>query len=515
MKKTKEKISTQHTQIPSAVTPDVPDDLDDPEHKNDSTLITPPDPFEEQFGHLITVDGDKVKLNQPAIAAKFAKDMNVRYSENDSQFNEFDGAGGIWNKITRKVAMWLVSVFLKTLADTMKVPELLLKRTPALMNGILQFVEGHALMGAPPPPSAKLVPVANGVLDLSGAEPVLREYRMEDFFKGKHSHPYVPGAKCERFLNELLRPALPDPDDVKFLQRDFGRQLVAGNDAQTITLLVGEGGSGKTILMSIMEIMLMSERFGYLRPDQLNGRFETDSFRGKSILVGKDVNTDYLDNDGAPMLKSLTGADRIESEKKYGGKFSMRGEFYVTITANKKPLIKIQGDAKAWRRRVRYIDFSREIPAHIIPKFDEDLIRDEGAGILSWLVDGYMAHQEELREHGTLKLTEAQQRRVDDWLMESGGVNAFVRAHIVKGPGNVTVQEIWQSYTQFATARGWRIPSQQKFFTKLPEVMLELFGVERDNHITRDKAAVRGFVGVRFLVKETPDVQAQASKEAE
>ena len=491
--------SIQHSQTPSAVTPDVPDDLDDPEQENDSALSTPPELVVE---HLITVDGDKVKLNQPAIAAKFARDMNVRYSEDDSQFNEFDVAEGIWKKISRKVAMWMVTVFLKTLAETMKVPELLLKRTPALMNGILQFVEGHALMGAPPPPSAKLVPVANGVLDLAGAEPVLREYRMEDFFKGKHSHPYVPGAKCERFLNELLRPALPDPDDVKFLQRDFGRQLVAGNDAQTITLLVGEGGSGKTILMSIMEIMLMSERFGYLRPDQLNGRFETDSFRGKSILVGKDVNTDYLDNDGAPMLKSLTGADRIESEKKYGGKFSMRGEFYVTITANKKPLIKIQDDDKAWRRRVRYINFSREMPDHIIAKLDEELIREEGAGILSWLVDGYKAHQVELGEHGTLTLTEAHQKRVDDWLMESDGVNAFVRAHIVKKPGNVTVQEIWQVYTQFASARGWQIPSQQKFFTKLPEVMLELFGVERDNHITRDKAAVRGFNGVKFVGEE-------------
>lgn len=475
---------------------------DDPEQNIDSTLSTPPDPFEDEFGHLITVDGDKVKLNQPAIAAKFASDMNVRYSEDDSQFHAFDSDKGFWKKISRKVAMWMVTVFLKTMAATMKVPELLLKRTPALMNGILQFVEGHALMGAPPPPSAKLVPVANGVLDLSGPKPVLREYRMADFFKGKHSHPYVPGAKCERFLNELLRPALPDPDDVTFLQRDFGRQLVDGNDAQTITLLEGEGGSGKSLLMSIMEIMLIPERFGYLRPKELDGRFETYSLRGKPILVGKDVNINYLDNDGAQMLKSLTGADRIESEKKYGGKFSMRGEFYVTITANKRPLIKNQDDAKAWLRRLRHVNFSREIPDHIITKLDEELIREEGVGILSWLVDGYMAHQEELRDHGTLKLTEAQQRRVDDWLMESEGAKGFTRSHIVKGPSTVTVQEIWKAYTDHASVRGWRIPSQQKFFTKLPEVMLELFGVEKDNHIMRNGKGVHGFKGVKFVGEE-------------
>lgn len=478
------------------------DDLDDSEQKIDSSPNTPPDPFEEQFGHLITVDGEKVKLNQPAIAAKFARDMNVRYSENDSQFHSFDTDEGFWKKISRKVAMWMVTVFLKSLAETMDVPELLLKRTPALMNGILQFVEGHALLGASPPPSAKLVPVANGVLDLSGAEPFLREYRMEDFFTFKLSVPYVPGSKCERFLNELIRPALPDPDDVDLLKRDLGRQLVAGNDAQTISLIVGEGGSGKSVLVSIMESLLGPEKFGYLRSDKLTSRFETHGFHEKSTLVGKDVKPDYLDNDGASMIKSLTGADRIETEKKYGGKFALRGGFYVMITANSRLPIKLQDDARAWRRRLVCYHFSRETPAHIIAKFDEDLIREEGVGILSWLVDGFMAHQEELHERGTLKLTEAQQKRVDDWLMESEGAKAYARSHIVKGPGTITVQEIWKAYADYSRARDWHIPSQQKFFTKLPEVMLELFRVEKDNHIMRNGKGVHGFKGVKFVREE-------------
>jgi P4 family phage/plasmid primase-like protien len=479
-----------------------PKPADNPAQKIDPAPDTPPDPFEDQFGHLITVDGDKVKLNQPAIAAKFARHMNVRYSQNESQFNEFDGAEGIWKKITRKVAMWLVTVYLETLADTMKVPELLLKRTPALTSGILQFVEGCAPMGAPPPPSAKLMPMANGVLELLTAEPVLREYRQEDFFTYKLSVSYVPRGKCERFLNELIRPALPNPDDLFLLQRDLGRQLFAGNDAQTITILQGEGGSGKSVLISILEAIIGLSKIGYLRSNQLTGRFETHGFIGKSTLVGKDVLPDYLNNQGAAVIKSLTGADRIQTEQKYGGKHDMRGIFYVIITTNGRLTIKLHGDMKAWRRRLVVYEFSRQTPDKIIPNFDKVLLHEEGNAIFSWLVQGYLAHHEELKEHGTLKLTPTQQQRVDDWLEEGDALRVFAKASIQKGVGTITVAEIWDSFIAFAGKRNWRMFGEQKFHEDFKAVMLELFGVAKSNHIRRLGVEVRGYRGVQFIKEE-------------
>ena len=110
----------------------------------------------------------------------------------------------------------------------------------------------------------------------------------------------------------------------------------------------------------------------------------------------------------------------------------------------------------------------------------------------------YFEHQKELAECGRFKLTEEQARRVEDFLLESEGERAFVRMSIVKGPGTLTVDEIWRAYQQFARERKWTIPSSQKFFTMLPEAMMEYFGVERDNHITRNGKAVRGFRHVSF-----------------
>ena len=488
---------------PTLSTNSNPDDLDDPETKTES------DPIQTEHGPLLIIDDKTVKLNQPAIAAAYAHEDHIAFSPQQRAHYRYNAAEGIWQIQPQREAILSVSQFLKRVGDTNKVPHIVTKRTQALAKSILQFVEGISILKDPPEPELKLVPTANGVLDLSGREPRLRPYQIDDAFTHKLPWSYNPDAKCERFLEELIRPALPDADDIDLLQRDFGRQLIHGNRAQIISVLVGEGGSGKSVLVSIHERIIGIEKVAHLRSDKLTSRFETHSLQGKSLAVGKDVQPDYLNNAGAAMLKSLTGADRIETEQKYGGKFSMRGTIYVIITANSRPIIRLYNDATAWRRRLASHHFTRTPPSQRVPNFDEILLREEGDGIFNWYVEGAIKHLAELEEHGRLVLTDTQQRRVDDLLMESDAQLEFLKMNVVKGAGTLSVEEIWQAYVLFARERGWRIPSKQVFCTELPDVMLELFGVERDNHIMRMGSAVRGYKGVNF----TDDVLRNLNRE--
>lgn len=451
------------------------------------------------YGAIVFVDGQKPVVNQPAAAADFSEKFKYRFNPLRREYVKHSSVSGIWEKKTPKEAQWDVTAYFKGLSDQLKLPLLLAKCTPAFLNNILQLVEGHAPL--PQPKSSKLIPVANGVLDLSSGKAVLRPFAEDDFFTFKLPIPYVSGAKCERFLNELLRPAL-NSEDEDLLKRDLGRILIRGNAAQTISIYTGPGGSGKSVLVSVVEGIIGKDMFAHLRSDHIGGRFETHAFQGRSILVGKDVSHEYFLKKGAAMIKSLTGADWFETEQKYGGKFGIRGTFYVIITANSRLPIAINGDASAWRRRLVCYDFNRKTPPKIITTFDQVLIREEGEGILSWLVEGCLAHQAELAEHGTLKLTEAQQKRVDDCIMESEPERSFAEQCIVQRPGTLSVEEIWEAYVGFARQRKWRVPSMQVFCTKLPHIILEMFGVQRSTHIMRNGAAVRGFKGVTFKQEE-------------
>lgn len=458
--------------------------------------------IEDEFGPILINDGEKSVLNQLAFAAWFASKHQVAFRAMDGCLVQYSDHEGVWRKATKHALIKQMAGMLKELADEVKAPELLAKRKNGLLKDLLHLVCACRAFGEPPAPMGKYLPVENGVLDLSGEETALRSYNPEDWFTEKIPFCYNPSAKCERFLTELIRPALSNEDDVNQLQRDLGRQLFAGNDAQTISILHGEGGSGKSVLLSILEFMLGLSRVGHLRSDHLNGRFETHGFHGKSTLVGKDVRPDYLNNQGAAVIKSLTGADRIQTEQKYGGKHDLRGAFFIIITANSRLMIKLQGDQSAWRRRLVVYEFSRQAPEKRIPNFDQVLLQEEGEGILAWLIEGYLAHRKELREHGTLKLTPEQQQRVDDWLMESDALRAFAKENIKAGVGTITVEEVWTSFCEFARRHQWTIPRKQNFHQDFPAVMFEIFGVERDNHIRRNGVEVRGYRSVQFIKEE-------------
>lgn len=457
--------------------------------------------IEKEYGPILINDGDRSILNQVAFAAWFTETHKVAWRWWDRSY--FRYMGDVWRKVDGSILIKLMSQMLKEkLADVVDAPELLARRTSGLLKNLLKLVEAVSILGEPPAPSLALLPVENGVLDLTGDVPVLRDYKPDDWFTEKIPFAYKADAKCDRFLKELIEPALSNLDEVPVLQRDLGRQLFAGNYAQIISILQGEGGSGKSVLISIIEAIIGPSRFGYLRSHQLTGRFETHGFLEKSTLVGKDVLPDYLNNHGAAVIKSLTGADRVQVEQKYGGKHDMRGLFYVIITTNSRLKIKLQGDMSAWKRRLVIYEFSRKIPDKIIHNFDQVLLQEEGDGILKFLIDGYLAHRVELREHGTLQLTEAQQQRVNNWLEESDALRAFARQNIRAGLGSITVHEAWAAFTSFARARGWKLPTETQFQRELPAVMLELFSAKNDNHVRRNAVEVHGYKNVTLITQE-------------
>lgn len=475
--------------------PDAPDDLSNKNVPEIPPTLIPEGPY----GAIVFVDGSHVVVNQPAMVADFCANCDFGYDPESHHHVQFSESSGTWEKKKPEQAMWAITAYVMQLSVRLKLPELVAKCKPSFLNNILKLVEGYAPLGKPPSPF--LIPVDNGVIDTSSGSPEFRPFRKEDYFTFKIHVPYVPEAKCRRFLDELVRPVFGEEDE-HLLQRDFGRQLLAGNKAQTISLFTGKAGSGKSILILVLEGILGTGRIAHLRSDKLNGNFETHAFHSKSVLVGKDVDPDYLTNKGASTIKSLTGGDWFETEQKYGGKFGMRGTFYVNVTSNSRLLIGLKGDADAWRRRLVLYHVSRQNPPQRVPYFEEVLLREEGSGILNWLLEGCFAHQRELAEHGILRLTEAQQKRVDDLIMESDPAHSFAQKCIKKSKGNLTSAEILKAYVAFAKEHNWTLLSEQVFFTKLRPVLLKLFGGQKGHDIMRNGAAGQGYRGVQFINEE-------------
>jgi phage/plasmid-associated DNA primase len=311
--------------------------------------------------------------------------------------------------------------------------------------------------------------------------------------------PFDAKAQCPRFLNELVLPAV-HPEDVQLLQKMAGQCLLGENLIQRFLILDGEPGRGKSQYGIVLQYLVGRENVTQLRTDHLNERFELFRFLRRTLLVGVDVDADFLTSKGAPVIKGLVGGDLFDAEQKGGtGSFQFQGKFNILMTSNCRLKVKLQGDVGAWRRRMLIVRYEAPPPKVKIPNFGEALVREEGPGILNWMLEGLLKLLIDIRDTGDIRLTDRQAGVVDSLLAESDSLRWFIRENIQKKDGSdLSVHEIVQAYAHFCPERGWDPLPESKINHQLQTIMLDMFQVLRTNNCQRDGKAVRGFRGVAF-----------------
>ena len=117
---------------------------------------------------------------------------------------------------------------------------------------------------------------------------------------------------------------------------------------------------GHPTLLSDVEAIVGRHNITQLRTKHLADRFELFSFVGKSLLIGQDVAGDFLNTEGAHVIKALSGGDLLEAERKNGGKVQLTGNFNILVKTNARLWLKLDGDAGAWERRLLIIEFTKK-----------------------------------------------------------------------------------------------------------------------------------------------------------
>lgn len=103
----------------------------------------------------------------------------------------------------------------------------------------------------------------------------------------------------------------------------------------------------------VLQSLVGRENVTQLRTDHLGERFELFRLIRRTLLVGVDVDADFLTSKGAPVIKGLVGGDLFDAEQKGGsGSFQIEGKFNILMTFNCRLKVKLQGDVGAWRRRL-------------------------------------------------------------------------------------------------------------------------------------------------------------------
>ncbi len=350
-----------------------------------------------------------------------------------------------------------------------------------------------------------VVNVQNGTIVIAKDGSItLHEHSPEFLCRGVISIDYDPTADYSAFVHEVFRDVVT-PEDQEAIQQYAGQCAFGWNMSQSILIICGEAGTGKSVIVKVIEGVLGRGAYEGLRTNMLDQRFELSRFEGKSLLVASDQYSDALMQRGAHMLKSLTGDDDLTTERKCENEHPMiNGEFNVIIVSNSDLPLSTDGDTKAWTRRIRPVDYRGGLPKTLIRRFPNVLLRKYPEQILNWIVEGAAA----LRRNGDSIIPHPEMlRRIESLIQESDAAYAFVRNCVIRTGNREDVLFSTALYNAF-TGSSYFVGSgsKQVIQTKLKKAMKDVYGVERPRQDLKDSEgkAKYGYVGFR-LEKDRPE----------
>lgn len=461
--------------------------------------IPEPDPFEDIIAKhgapfIVNAKGHPISMNPMLAPAVYASRNNVIHDGLTRTFYEYSSTDGIWSPTSPDFMRGKMNDLIFEIGNDLKQPNIATKeRSDSKLVGAANNLRALTDGRFDDRPSG-YVHCENGMLDVTTGN--LRPF--DPSFKSRNKTPFEwnEDAKCHRFLSELLEPAI-DAADIALIQLYVGMVLMGRNLAQRLLLLTGTAGGGKSQFVIAIEGLVGRLNCAQLRTDLLTERFETERLVGKTLLLGRDVPGNFLQSKGAHVLKALTGGDSLDTERKgVMGGHTIDGEFCGIITSNSRLRVRLDGDTDAWRRRLMIVKYDQPKPEKPIPDFGRLLLKEEGAGILRWAVDG----ARQLLDLGyKIPITSTQQARVDSLLFESDALRTFVGQEIVIAAGeDLTTSEIVERFFYYCDARQWTPDSVRNAERDLPDILMELHRAAKSSSLERDGKSAKGYRGVKF-----------------
>jgi putative DNA primase/helicase len=321
---------------------------------------------------------------------------------------------------------------------------------------------------------------------------------------------YDAEAKCEMFLDTFLANVLA-PDDIDLLQRYLSQVLDGTNHSQTILLLNGESGWGKSSLIKIIGGIMSWNNAGIIRDQVFRNAHELSHYQGKRFLLHPDMPTDFLDRREASLFKQLVGGDPLWAEDKSGRMTTIEGNFPCILACNGRPRLRIDCDHEAWMRRLLVVPFKKAGHDQHFGKMAELIVKNEAPGILNWLLDG---RRKLVKAKFQMTQTEEQQARTKALVMASQSPKGFVQQCIERKEGaELGITELYSHYQEWCVANQITPFAGQGFNQMAREEIEMSFGLRyRHDLETAAGKAVRGWKDLALVKSESEKAKTESAR---
>lgn len=192
---------------------------------------------------------------------------------------------------------------------------------------------------------------------------------------------YNNGAKCIKFMDWLNNRL--DQDDISTIQEMIGYLMIANVEAQKFFIITGEGCTGKSTLIKVIQNILGKKNISSIDISNLNERFLKAELYNKLTNIYDDLpNYTSISNN----IRPLVTGDRLIAEKKCKDPFEFNSFARLVFTCNRLP--ETNDYTSAFFRRCILIEMNNIINSQDIQTNFEKVLLEEKEGIVNWAVQG-------------------------------------------------------------------------------------------------------------------------------
>ena len=232
-----------------------------------------------------------------------------------------------------------------------------------------------------------LLNVRNGTIDLRTGE--LQEPNHDDYITRIANVDFDPDADCPMWKKFIMEIMNYNTELIHFLQNAAGWAITGDTSEQTMFILYGTGANGKsTFLNTIMNLLgdyaIATHTEAFMK--KVGDQITNDIARLRGTRFVTTTETEQGRRLSEPLIKQITGNDRMTARFLYGEFFNFTPTFKIFMATNHKPTIK-GTDHGIWRR-IKLIPFITRIEEDRQDKHLEQKMMKEASGILNWLIEG-------------------------------------------------------------------------------------------------------------------------------
>ncbi len=298
-----------------------------------------------------------------------------------------------------------------------------------------------------------LISLQNGLINLtllvSGEKNPLMEHTPDFFVRSSQPYPYLPSAKCPRWMQFLDYALAIDPDLQWVMQEFYGLCLTHDMRFHAFLFLQGESRTGKGVAFEVLQALVGWDNVSSVPLRDFGGNFGLQPMLGKKLNINAEV--PELDNVAEDILKEYTGGSTMMTyHRKNKESLITKQRARLAFSSNHYPNFKDRSEG-IWNRMI-LIPFKNVVPEEARdPNLVSYLVEKELAGIFNWAMEGYAR----LVKNG--RFTDSVVMRVEreEYRDETIPVRRFLKEIIVLDEGSkVTNKELYPLYTKWSKMEG-------------------------------------------------------------